>query len=104
MVGYVMVCYGASTAVLSYVFGRVAKYTGRYPLFAASYLLELGAVLCMLLWKPSPDTLYANFIFVLVCATSDGMWLTQSAGKCCWFIFVCLAFVLIFQSHADGVG
>lgn len=81
MVGYVMACYGGSTSLVSYGVGRLAKYTSRYPLFAASYLLELGALLFMLLWKPSPDKLYINFLFTFVCAASDGIWQTQSGCK-----------------------
>ncbi|XP_055495424.1 protein unc-93 homolog A isoform X1 [Leucoraja erinacea] len=77
-VGYCMICFGASNSIFSLTFGKLAKYTGRIPLFFFATLVNLASIISMLLWKPHPDQLPVFFVFPLLWGMADAVWQTQT--------------------------
>ncbi|XP_032881581.1 protein unc-93 homolog A [Amblyraja radiata] len=77
-VGYCMICFGASNSIFSLTFGKLAKYTGRIPLFFFATLVNLASIISLLLWKPHPDQLPVFFVFPLLWGMADAIWQTQT--------------------------
>jgi len=44
-VGFVLICYGACDSIFSFSFGRVEKYTGRWPLFTLAFLINIALII-----------------------------------------------------------
>ncbi|XP_072299595.1 protein unc-93 homolog A [Eucyclogobius newberryi] len=77
-VGFVMMCFGATNSISSYVFGRLAQYTGRAPLFLLAAALNLACIIALLLWRPDPTQLPMFFVFPALWGVSDAVWQTQT--------------------------
>lgn len=77
-VGFVMMCFGATNSVCSFVFGRLARYTGRAPLFFFAALTNLACIIALLLWRPHPDQLPVFFVFPALWGMADAIWQTQT--------------------------
>ncbi|XP_071400454.1 protein unc-93 homolog A [Centroberyx affinis] len=78
MVGYVMICFGATNSLCSFVFGRLARYTGRYLLFLLAALTNLSCIIALLYWRPHPDQLAVFFVFPALWGMADAVWQTQT--------------------------
>ncbi|XP_046330267.2 protein unc-93 homolog A-like [Haliotis rufescens] len=77
MVGFVMAAYGATNSFGSFVSSRVAKYTGRYVLFATAALIHAAVFTTLYLWTPNEtDTKYI-ILLPLAWAIADGIFMTQ---------------------------
>ncbi|XP_062407330.1 protein unc-93 homolog A isoform X2 [Sardina pilchardus] len=79
-VGYAMICFGATNSLSSFMFGRLAKYTGRIPLFCLAATINLGCIIALLLWRPHPDQLPVFFVFPALWGVADAVWQTQTNG------------------------
>uniref|UniRef100_A0A3Q0QUB6 Protein unc-93 homolog A n=1 Tax=Amphilophus citrinellus TaxID=61819 RepID=A0A3Q0QUB6_AMPCI len=77
-VGFVMMCFGASNSLCSYLFGRIARYTGRAPLFGLAALANLSCAIALLYWRPHPDQLPVFFVFPALWGMADAIWQTQT--------------------------
>ncbi|XP_003456751.1 protein unc-93 homolog A [Oreochromis niloticus] len=77
-VGFVMMCFGASNSLCSILFGRLARYTGRAPLFALAALTNLSCIIALLYWRPHRDQLAVFFVFPALWGLSDAIWQTQT--------------------------
>ncbi|KAG5277479.1 hypothetical protein AALO_G00118080 [Alosa alosa] len=77
-VGYSMICFGAANSLSSFVFGRLARYTGRIALFCLAAAINLGCIIALLLWKPHPDQLPVFFVFPALWGVADAVWQTQT--------------------------
>ncbi|XP_023121316.1 protein unc-93 homolog A [Amphiprion ocellaris] len=77
-VGFVMMCFGASNSVCSFLFGRLAQYTGRATLFCLAAVANLSCVIALLLWRPHPDELPVFFVFPALWGMADAIWQTQT--------------------------
>lgn len=77
-VGFVMMCFGATNSLCSFLFGRLARYTGRAPLFLFAALTNLASIIALLLWKPHPDELPVFFVFPALWGMADAIWQTQT--------------------------
>ncbi|XP_037541576.1 protein unc-93 homolog A [Nematolebias whitei] len=77
-VGYVMMCFGASNSLCSFLFGRIARYTGRGPLFLLAALANLACIIALLFWRPHPDQMALFFVFPALWGMSDAIWQTQT--------------------------
>uniref|UniRef100_A0A673XUG0 Protein unc-93 homolog A n=1 Tax=Salmo trutta TaxID=8032 RepID=A0A673XUG0_SALTR len=67
-VGYVMICFGATSSLFSYAFGRLSQYSGR----------AFTCILALLFWKPHPDQLPVFFVFPALWGLADAVWQTQT--------------------------
>uniref|UniRef100_A0A3Q1FRJ0 Protein unc-93 homolog A n=1 Tax=Acanthochromis polyacanthus TaxID=80966 RepID=A0A3Q1FRJ0_9TELE len=77
-VGFVMMCFGASNSICSFLFGRLAQYTGRATLFCLAAVANLSCVIALLLWRPHPDELPVFFVFPALWGMADAIWQTQT--------------------------
>jgi len=49
-IGFVLICYGACDSVCSLLFGRIEKYTGRFPLFLMAFLINITLIIVFQVW------------------------------------------------------
>ncbi|XP_056283607.1 protein unc-93 homolog A isoform X3 [Pseudoliparis swirei] len=77
-VGYVMMCFGASNSLCSFLFGRLARYTGRAALFLFAALANASCIIALLFWKPHPDDFGIFFVFPALWGMADAIWQTQT--------------------------
>ncbi|KAE8601856.1 hypothetical protein XENTR_v10013815 [Xenopus tropicalis] len=77
-VGYVMICFAATNAVCSLLFGQLSKYTGRIFLFIMAAVLNAASIIALLLWQPHPNDFAVFFIFPAIWGIADAVWQTQT--------------------------
>lgn len=77
-VGFSMICFGAVNSLSSYLFGRLAQYTGRIALFCLAAVVNLSCAIALLLWNPHPDQLPVFFVFPALWGVGDAVWQTQT--------------------------
>ncbi|XP_066228971.1 protein unc-93 homolog A [Saccopteryx leptura] len=77
-VGYVMICFSATNALCSLLYGKASQYTGRIALYAFGAVAHLSCIIALLLWKPKPDQLAVFFVFSGLWGMADAVWQTQN--------------------------
>nr|XP_061806424.1 protein unc-93 homolog A-like [Nerophis lumbriciformis] len=77
-VGFVMMCFGASNSLCSFLFGRLARYTGRALLFLLAAVANFSCIIALLFWRPHPDELGIFFVFPALWGMADAVWQTQT--------------------------
>ncbi|XP_029966647.1 protein unc-93 homolog A [Salarias fasciatus] len=77
-VGFVMMCFGAANSLCSFLFGRLAEFTGRAALFFFAALANFSCIIALLFWRPDPDQLWIFFVFPGLWGMSDAIWQTQT--------------------------
>ncbi|XP_068088006.1 protein unc-93 homolog A-like isoform X2 [Hyperolius riggenbachi] len=77
-VGYVMICFAATNAFCSLLFGRLSQYTGRVLLFSLAALANVVSIIALLFWKPHPNQFAIFFIFPVIWGMADAVWQTQT--------------------------
>ncbi|KAM3931197.1 protein unc-93 homolog A-like [Leptodactylus fuscus] len=77
-VGYVMICFAATNAVCSLLFGKLSQYTGRIFLFLFAAAINFAVIIAFLLWEPHPKQLAMFFIFPALWGMADAIWQTQT--------------------------
>ncbi|KAM7395997.1 hypothetical protein PAMA_007329 [Pampus argenteus] len=77
-VGFVMMCFGAANSLCSFLFGRLARYTGRAALFFTAALANFCCIIALLFWRPHPDQLAVFFVFPALWGMADAIWQTQT--------------------------
>ncbi|KAG7219625.1 hypothetical protein INR49_018939 [Caranx melampygus] len=77
-VGFVMMCFGATNSVCSFLFGRLARYTGRAALFFLAAVTNCSCIIGLLYWRPHPDNLALFFVFPALWGMADAIWQTQT--------------------------
>ncbi|XP_059212048.1 protein unc-93 homolog A [Centropristis striata] len=77
-VGYVMMCFGAANSLCSFLFGRLARYTGRAALFFFAAVTNFACIIALLYWRPHPDDLPVFFVFPALWGMADAIWQTQT--------------------------
>ncbi|XP_039737480.1 protein unc-93 homolog A isoform X2 [Pteropus medius] len=77
-VGYVMICFSATNALCSELYGKLSQHTGRVALYMLGAVTHLSCIVALLLWKPSPDQLAVFFVFAGLWGVADAVWQTQN--------------------------
>ncbi|XP_070782346.1 protein unc-93 homolog A [Enoplosus armatus] len=77
-VGFAMMCFGASNSLCSFLFGRLAQWTGRAALFFLAALINFSCIIALLFWRPHPDQLGVFFVFPALWGMADAIWQTQT--------------------------
>ncbi|KAM4025289.1 protein unc-93 homolog A-like [Anomaloglossus baeobatrachus] len=72
-VGYVMICFGATNAICSMLFGKLSQYTGRIALFLFAAATSGSCIIALLLWRPNPNQFPVFFIFPALWSMSDAI-------------------------------
>ncbi|XP_064641276.1 protein unc-93 homolog A-like [Lineus longissimus] len=77
MVGFVMICYGVSDSLFSFLSGKVVKYIGRPACFWAGAVVHFCVQVALVYWKPIPEQLPVFFVLAALWGLSDAIWQTQ---------------------------
>ncbi|XP_045191981.2 protein unc-93 homolog A-like isoform X2 [Mercenaria mercenaria] len=77
MVGYSMIWFGLCGSISSYMFGKLAKYTGNMAAFITASVLNVTSLALMTSWKPSLEDQYLLFAFIGAWGFADGIWQSQ---------------------------
>ncbi|MED6247900.1 Protein unc-93 A [Ataeniobius toweri] len=77
-VGFVMMCFGATNSLSSFLFGRIARYTGRATLFFFAAAINFACIIALLFWRPHPEQLPVFFVFPALWGMADAIWQTQT--------------------------
>ena len=80
-VGYVMICYGVTDALCSFLAGRLVKHVGRVTLFTFGAVMQMALIFTLVFWVPSKDQLVVLFIIAACWGTADAVWQTQINGE-----------------------
>ncbi|XP_046545756.1 protein unc-93 homolog A-like [Haliotis rubra] len=77
MVGFIMAAHGAITSVIAIISSQIARYTGRYGLFAIAFTCNISMVLTLLLWKPQSDNIAPFFAIPIIWGVAVGIFHAQ---------------------------
>nr|XP_002817631.3 protein unc-93 homolog A isoform X2 [Pongo abelii] len=77
-VGYVMICFSATDALCSVLYGKVSQYTGRAVLYVLGAVTHVSCMIALLLWRPRADQLAVFFVFSGLWGMADAVWQTQN--------------------------
>ncbi|XP_056419320.1 protein unc-93 homolog A-like [Hyla sarda] len=91
-VGYVMICFAATNAICSLLFGKLSQYTGRIFLFCFAAATNFGVIIALLFWEPHPNQLAIFFIFPALWGMADAVWQTQTNSL----------YGLLFEDHKEA--
>ena len=80
-IGYVLMVGRAVNSVCSVGSGKLVKFTGRIPLFAFAYVINISGLLYLFYWEPHADQVPALFAMAAMLMLSDALWGTQINGK-----------------------
>lgn len=76
-VGFVMICFGVTDAIFSFLLGKLTKYTGRVPIFIAGFVVHMGVLVTMATWPPDPHMIWVFFLLAAMFGFCDAIWQTQ---------------------------
>lgn len=76
-VGYVMMAYGMSTSLSSFVFSRITKYTKRYILCGAAGAEHMAILIWICYWVPTENDTVNIYVLLALWGIGDGVWKTQ---------------------------
>lgn len=77
IVGRVLICYGVFDALASVSFGFVIKLVGRVPIFILGACINVGVLIALFSWTPTPDTQIVVYILAALWGIGDAIWQTQ---------------------------
>uniref|UniRef100_A0A8C5DPI0 Protein unc-93 homolog A n=1 Tax=Gouania willdenowi TaxID=441366 RepID=A0A8C5DPI0_GOUWI len=77
-IGFVMMCFAAVNSVCSFLFGKLAQYTGRMALFTLAAVANFSCIIALLFWRPHPDQMPVFFVFPALWGMADAIWQTQT--------------------------
>lgn len=76
-IGYVMICYGVTDAVCSFLFGRLVQYVGHIPFFILATVVHGGLQIVLLLWEPTQDKVVIFYVIAAFWGMGDAVIQTQ---------------------------
>ncbi|KAL2088656.1 hypothetical protein ACEWY4_015555 [Coilia grayii] len=76
-IGFTMICFGACDSVCSFLFGKLARFTGRIALFGLAALTNFGCIMALLFWRPHPNHFAVFFLIPGLWGMADAVWQTQ---------------------------
>ncbi|XP_064466797.1 protein unc-93 homolog A-like isoform X2 [Ornithodoros turicata] len=76
-VGYVMITFGVADASFSLLSGFVIGFIGRVPIFLLGAAVNIGAIIALNCWQPTPDEPYVFFLIAGSWGFADAVWQTQ---------------------------
>lgn len=79
-IGYVMICFGVTNAVAALTTGTIARVTGRKPVIAFAFILNLAILIFLRMWTPTPDQSTVFFVISGLWGICDAVWLVQVNG------------------------
>jgi len=77
VVGFSMICFGASDAIFSSSLGKIVKYTGRPIIFSIGTAITVTLYVLLLIWKLNKDTVYLYYMAAGCLGLTDAIFQTQ---------------------------
>lgn len=78
-VGFALILFGASSAIMSGFIGRLIKYVPHFVFIIFGALVSVGLLLFLLLWNPAPSYTMV-YSYALIWGLTDAVWDTLSSG------------------------
>ncbi|XP_075719847.1 protein unc-93 homolog A-like [Rhinoderma darwinii] len=79
-VGYVIIVYGATTSIFSYIFGKLSQYIKRISFFTSAMVINISSIAALFVWKPHRHQLGVFFLFSGLWGIADAVWQTLLNG------------------------
>ncbi|KAJ8020381.1 Protein unc-93-like A [Holothuria leucospilota] len=80
-VGFVMICYGITSALFSPFWGNLAKLTGRFVILTTGTIIFGTLIVVLLTWAPKVDQLWVMFVSTALWGVAGAAWETQLNGE-----------------------
>ncbi|XP_072000198.1 protein unc-93 homolog A-like [Engystomops pustulosus] len=80
-VGYVIIVYGTTASIFSYVFGKLSKYVKRISFFISAMVINISSIAALFTWRPHDYQLGVFFVFSGLWGIADAVWQTLLNGK-----------------------
>ncbi|XP_066450655.1 protein unc-93 homolog A-like [Eleutherodactylus coqui] len=74
--GFIMICFGVTNSICAAIFGKLAQYTGRVPLFLLGAAINIGCIIGFLIWKPADGNFAVFFVMSGLWGAADAVWQT----------------------------
>ncbi|KAB0795294.1 hypothetical protein PPYR_12133 [Photinus pyralis] len=81
-IGFVMICFGAVNAIAAIFAGGISKKTGRVPMIAFAFVVHVGLLITLLIWKPTSINKVPFFVVAGLWGLCDAVWLVQINALC----------------------
>ncbi|XP_074641151.1 protein unc-93 homolog A-like [Tubulanus polymorphus] len=77
-IGFVLMTYGAVTAMSAFVIGHMTKHIRRYAMMIAGTLFNYGLLLTLRIWNPDGEDILMFYVISGCFGLCDAIWWTQS--------------------------
>lgn len=77
-VGFIMIAFGVSNAISSYIVGSITKWLGRPVVIICAMVFNIGLVIWHHLWETLSSSLFIFFVTAAAWGISDSVWQTQT--------------------------
>ncbi|KAK5645591.1 hypothetical protein RI129_006891 [Pyrocoelia pectoralis] len=81
-IGFVMICFGVVNALAAIFAGGISKKTGRIPMVVFAFVVHVGLLITLLIWKPTSDNKVPFFVVAGLWGLCDAVWLVQINALC----------------------
>ncbi|KAM4025290.1 protein unc-93 homolog A-like [Anomaloglossus baeobatrachus] len=75
-VGYVIIVYGVTASIFSYVFGKLSQYIKRIYFFTSAMVINISSIAALFIWRPHHYQLGVFFAFSGLWGIADAVWQT----------------------------
>ncbi|XP_056422994.1 protein unc-93 homolog A-like [Hyla sarda] len=79
-VGYVIIVYGGTTSIFSYIFGKLSQYIKRITFFSSAMTINISSIAALFVWRPHHYQLGVFFVFSGLWGIADAVWQTLLNG------------------------
>lgn len=79
-VGLIMIAFGISDSIGSFIFGHLVKLVGRWPCFAIATIISYAMIITMLIWRPSTNQISVLFVIAAFWGLADAVWQSQTSA------------------------
>ncbi|XP_057311199.1 protein unc-93 homolog A-like isoform X2 [Hydractinia symbiolongicarpus] len=77
-VGFIMIAFGVSNAISSYIVGSITKWLGRLVVIICAMVFNIGLVIWHHLWETLSSSLFIFFVTAAAWGINDSVWQTQT--------------------------
>ncbi len=78
-IGFTLICLGVTSAVMSYVYGKLVKFVPRYSIVLFASFLNVALIVTLLLWSREPSYPLI-FTFAVGWGAADAVWHAITSG------------------------
>ncbi|ELU11750.1 hypothetical protein CAPTEDRAFT_23613, partial [Capitella teleta] len=78
LIGYVVISYALTAAIISFTSGHMIRLIGRPPVFIFAFLSHIGCNIAWMFWQPDTGGTWIFFLFAAVWGIGDAIMQTQT--------------------------